>query len=220
MGATPSNSVYTTILDAQKKDPSLFQKVGSGEFMLHRTSAPPVLPASHPISVESPVTESDDASLIQAFGMYWDREKVDWNSKPKILGRQETATTTSDMATQIGVYVLYNGHTAIYVGRSVDRPIGLRLYEHTKDRLRARWDRFSWFGILAVSENGKLKESPLPQDSATWIQAIEAILIELMEPPLNRQSGERLKWGEYLQEEDPTFTRKREDEIIRKRFDR
>ena len=74
-----------------------------------------------------------------------------------------------------------------YVGRSTDRPLGKRLYEHTLDRLSARWDRFSWFGLLPVAESGKLGLLTGAFMAAKLIPALEAVLIEALEPRQNRK---------------------------------
>lgn len=101
------------------------------------------------------------------------------------------------------VYILYDHHTAIYVGRTTDRPLGKRLYEHTLDRLSGRWDRFSWFGLLDVTSDGSLKERSITANQTLLISTLESILIETLEPPQNRKRGEDLSAVEYIQERDP-----------------
>ena len=100
--------------------------------------------------------------------------------------------------------MLHDGRTVIYVGRVTDQSLGKRLYHHTVDRLNGRWDRFSWFGVLHVSEKGKLSE---PDASSyrldDWISMMEALLIEGLEPPQNRKRGEDFRAVEYLQMKDP-----------------
>ena len=57
--------------------------------------------------------------------------------------------------------------------------------EHTVDRLGARWDRLSWFGLRRVTEDGKLADLPVAAcTSDTFIGDLEAGLIEALEPPL------------------------------------
>src|ERR1043165_1692111 len=46
------------------------------------------------------------------------------------------------------------------------------------DRLSTRWDRFSWFGLLTVSEAGELSSVPDSYLGMKIIPAVEAILIE------------------------------------------
>lgn len=105
--------------------------------------------------------------------------------------------------------MLYDGREVIYVGRSTNRPLGKRLFEHTVDRMSARWDRFSWFGLLPVSEAGQLGSLPAEYIAATIIPALEAILIEALEPRQNRKRGDDLAAVEYIQRVDPEIEKKR-----------
>jgi hypothetical protein len=75
--------------------------------------------------------------------------------------------------------------------------------------LAARWDRFSWFGLLPVSESGQLGELPAVFEAAKMIPALEAILIEALEPRQNRKRGDDLSAVEYIQREDPEIQKKR-----------
>jgi hypothetical protein len=109
---------------------------------------------------------------------------------------------------QIGIYLLNDGREIIYVGRAVERPLGKRLYEHTLDRLSSRWDRFTWFGVLPVSDDGKLGELPDTFSSSNLIPALEAILIEALEPRQNRKRGDDLASAEYIQKADPEIQKK------------
>jgi hypothetical protein len=109
----------------------------------------------------------------------------------------------------LGIYLLYDGREVIYVGRTTDRPLGRRLFEHTVDRMSTRWDRFSWFGLLPVSETGVLGTLPLEFDSAKMIPALEAILIEALEPRQNRKRGDDLASVEYIQRVDPEIEKKK-----------
>ncbi len=98
--------------------------------------------------IESDV-ELSDIIIIKSFGMYWQRDLIVWRNDPKRYGKQK------------GIYILYDYHTVVYVGRIIDRTLGKRLYEHTVDRLGSRWNRFSWFGLLDVTEEGNLLETGL-----------------------------------------------------------
>ena len=116
---------------------------------------------------------------------------------------------TVDFNRQLGIYLLYDGREVIYVGRTTDRALGRRLYEHTIDRLSARWDRFSWFGLLPVSEEGDICALPESYSAAKLIPALEAVLIEALEPRQNRKRGDDLAAVEYLQKVDPEIEKKR-----------
>ncbi|HRF45957.1 MAG TPA: hypothetical protein PLD30_17290, partial [Candidatus Competibacteraceae bacterium] len=86
---------------------------------------------------------------------------------------------------------------------------GKRLYEHTIDRMSARWDRFSWFGLLPVSDKGGIGSLPETYVAAKLIPALEAILIEALEPRQNRKRGDDLAAVEYLQKVDPEIEKKK-----------
>ena len=111
-------------------------------------------------------------------------------------------------AKQLGIYLLYDGREVIYVGRTTERRLGRRLFEHTIDRMSARWDRFSWFGLLPVSDSGALGKLPTTFDATQMIPALEAILIEALEPRQNRKRGDDLAAVEFLQKEDPAIKKK------------
>jgi hypothetical protein len=145
----------------------------------------------------------EDAGGVQAFGIYWSRDLVAWKRSCKLLGQQQIGSEAVNMAGQVGIYLLYDGREVIYVGRSVDRPLGIRLFEHTQDRLRARWDRFSWFGLYPVREDGDLVQSVPTIDSDTLIRTLEAVAIESLEPRQNRKRGDDLAGMEYIQAADP-----------------
>jgi hypothetical protein len=210
-GATPTNTVVSQLTASLKgnKDESPFLKVGrgiytlkgadflTGEFDTSRTSKKKKL---------SDISESDvecSESTIRSFGMYWQRDLVFWRSEAKILGKQQALAKPVDFCKQKGIYILYDHHTVIYVGRSIDRSLGKRLYEHTIDRLGGRWNRFSWFGLLDVTETGELREPPLNLSLSGLVATLESLLIEALEPPQNRKRGDDFSAIEYLQGTDP-----------------
>jgi len=118
--------------------------------------------------------------------------------------RQAAGTgEVSRLRGQKGIYILYDHHTVVYVGRAIDRPLGRRLYEHTIDRLGSRWNRFSWFGLLDVTDEGDLREVPLRASLAVLVETLEALLIEALEPPQNRKRGDDFSAIEDVQDVDP-----------------
>lgn len=167
-----------------------------------------VPPKLTPDVVESDETE-EQYEIVTSFGMFWRRSAVGWGPTTKLLGMQQIGATPVDFNKQLGIYLLYDGREVIYVGRSTDRPLGKRLFEHTVDRMSARWDRFSWFGLLPVSEDGQLGSLPENYKAATIIPALEAILIESLEPRQNRKRGDDLAAVEYIQTIDPEIEKKR-----------
>ena len=213
-GATPAATVNAQIAVSikRKADHSPFIRVGKGIFALKNQNIPATTAKQKPAD-----TEPDDAntSIIHAFGMYWQRDLIDWKSEPRIFGKQQALATPVDFSKQKGIYILYDHHTVVYVGRSIDRPLGKRLYEHTLDRLNSRWNRFSWFGLLDVSENGDLRESKLNTSMAALVATLEALLIEALEPPQNRKRGDDLSGVEYLQGTDPAMKEKELQNTLR-----
>lgn len=209
LGATPAATVNAQISASIKKDgaSSPYVRVAKGTFTLSKKPPPPStrrddVPALH---VED---EEDQYEIVSSFGMFWRRDAIEWVSRPKILGMQQIGATPVDFTKQVGIYLLYDGREVIYVGRTTDRPLGRRLYEHTVDRMSARWDRFSWFGLLPVSDSGGLGKLPPSFDSAKMIPALEAILIEALEPRQNRKRGDDLAAVEYIQREDSEIKKK------------
>jgi hypothetical protein len=149
------------------------------------------------------IEEEQDESVIRCLGMYWQRDLVVWKSEPRVFGKQQAQSKPVDFGAQRGIYILYDHHTVVYVGRSVDRPLGRRLYEHTTDRLGSRWNRFSWFGLLSVTDDGGLEEARLKVTLPSLIATLEALLIEALEPPQNRKRGDDFSVMEYIQDVDP-----------------
>lgn len=215
VGATPYATVNAYISTSIKREGvrSPFLRVAKGVYALRarqqsiteETTEVAVLRESE---IEAPAASaaSDpnaDDSIIRCLGMYWQRELVVWKQTPKILGRQQALSRPVDFGRQSGIYVLYDHHTVVYVGRSVDRPLGRRLFEHTIDRLASRWNRFSWFGLLDVNDEGQLIDVPLRVSTPTLIATLEALLIETLEPPQNRKRGDDFSVVEYIQDLDP-----------------
>lgn len=204
-GATPAATVNAQISASIKHDgdKSPFVRVGKGIFTLKQVGSPtntaPVLGAG--AGTES--SEQDNDSIIRAFGMYWQRDLVVWRNEPRVFGKQQALAKPVDFGRQKGIYILYDHHTVVYVGRAIDRPLGKRIYEHTIDRLASRWNRFSWFGLLDVTPEGSLKEVPFNTSLAGMVATLEALLIEALEPPQNRKRGDDFSAIEYLQDVDP-----------------
>ena len=145
--------------------------------------------------------------------MFWRRDAVNWKATPSLLGVQQIGAKPIDFTEQIGVYLLYDVREVIYVGRTTDRPLGKRLFEHTNDRHASRWDRFSWFGLLPLSVNGKLEKIPDSYDAEKFIPALEAILIEALEPRQNRRKGDGLN-VEYFQKIDPEIEKRKKKALF------
>lgn len=201
-GATPANTVFAVITRSisNEEADSDFIKVSPGYFALKASLAE----RQHIDDVSEQTVEEKPTGLIQCFGMYWQASEIVWKNKPKVLGQQQAGADLIDFSEQVGVYVLYDRDRVIYVGRTTDRAIGQRLFEHTKGRMNGRWDRFSWFGLRGVDDAGKLLPVSLnANNQSVLIETLESILIEVLEPPQNRKRGDQFSATEYLQAEDP-----------------
>lgn len=212
LGATPAATVNAQISASIKHDgdSSPYIRVAKGIFSLRTRSSAILIepPKLTPNVIESEELE-EQYEIITSFGMFWRKEAVEWTTTPKLLGMQQIGSTPVDFYKQLGIYLLYDGREVIYVGRTTDRALGRRLYEHTIDRMSARWDRFSWFGLLPVSDLGEIGSLPETYIAAKIIPALEAILIEALEPRQNRKRGDDLAAVEYLQKIDPEIEKKK-----------
>lgn len=214
LGATPAATVASVISTDIKQygAKSTYQRVSRGMYLLRNPPSIPPSPlvpaASAQLEPLAALEEDEETTAIQALGMFWRRDRVSWTSSPSLLGMQQRNSTQVNFYNQRGVYLLYDGREVVYVGRTTDQPIGRRLYQHTIDRLNGRWDRFSWFGLLAVSETGTLIEQNVQLSVEQVIIELEAVLIEAMEPPQNRRRGDGLRAIEYIQAEDPALRQK------------
>ncbi|MFN3825036.1 MAG: HTH domain-containing protein [Pseudorhodobacter sp.] len=130
LGATPANTVSAIINGSLHKEgvQSPFVKTNPGYYML--AAAVGTLTPNASVSDQS--IEDEIRPIIPCIGMYWNVAKVAWRKVPKLLGQQQSGAKEIDFAEQLGVYILYDRDCVIYVGRSLDRPLGTRLYEHTK----------------------------------------------------------------------------------------
>jgi hypothetical protein len=208
-GATPAATVNAQLASSIKHDgeKSPFIRVGKGIFARKNSPAAEVTPATpqkqkKPVALAEADVESSE-SIIHSFGMYWQRDLVVWRNDPKMYGKQQALSKPVDFGKQKGIYILYDHHTVVYVGRAIDRPLAKRLFEHTVDRLGSRWNRFSWFGLLDVTQEGSLRETALNTSLAALVATLEALLIEALEPPQNRKRGDDFSAIEYIQDIDP-----------------
>lgn len=227
LGATPQDTVsanMTTDINTNKEK-SVFAKVDKGYYILRK-----FLDDGTQLVTDEPETKtksisknnSDKLRIINAFGIYWNRNLVHWKSTPDLLGIQQIGATEVNFKDQIGVYLLHDSRETIYVGQAIEQPLGVRLKNHTTDRLSGRWDRFSWFGLYPVSDNGKLHNDISYTDITIQDlgDLLEAILIESIEPRQNRKQGNLFFGMEYLQQEAPEIKRKLKEQIIRELTDK
>ncbi|KVG09882.1 hypothetical protein [Burkholderia thailandensis] len=149
--------------------------------------------------------------IIKNFGFLWERKYIhrgtggDGN-KGHLKGYH--GSKEADFREQIGVYVLYDrNQTIVYVGQAGNGNATLfsRLKSHMDGALWNRWDYFSWVGFRDVNANGNLSSAQSVDSAvsgfkyADALNEVEGILIEIIEPKLNKQGG-RLKGAtEYYQ---------------------
>jgi hypothetical protein len=137
--------------------------------------------------------------LIQAYGLFWDKTEIVWQSGRgrrktfQLLGRIGTNRGTlrmADMRDQTGIYVLHDDWGVYYVGLTRKQSLGKRLKDHVDDEHAEKWQRFSWFGFNQVLKSRGpdnlcvIKPTPqltlgTPHDA---IRDMEALLIQLHNP--------------------------------------
>jgi hypothetical protein len=208
LGASPARTVSAVITTSirDEGEASPFIKEGSGYYKLR---------VQENVSQPSEDPTRRKVKIIQSFGMYWFRDDVLWKSK-SILGQQHADADVVNFYDQRGVYLLHDRDKVVYVGRSVDRPLGLRLKEHIRDRHRSRWERFSWFGLYGVSEDGRLVKEEVYLDEEAIITAFESILMESLEAPRNNRRGDYLNDAEFVQVRDPEIDKRLTREILQR----
>jgi hypothetical protein len=196
LGATPQNTVSSQLTG----NPLIFEPLGGGEFRLRSSFVETV---SGKVSKEKEDDTDKKIKVINAFGIYWNKDGVEWKqTTPDLFGVQSKSAHGVNFKDQIGVYLLHDVRETIYVGQAIDQPIVKRLKFHTKDRLANRWDRFSWFGFYPVNEDGTLNNNVNLEGLTikNMGDLLEAILIESIEPRQNMKKGNSFV-GEFLQRE-------------------
>lgn len=193
-GATPHRTLNAIISTAiQTEGPAcIFERTDRGVFALKGRSRP-----------EPGPDDDAESGSLEAFGMYWNRDDVLWSSNPRLWGRIRPKADKVDLGGQLGVYILYD-HLGriVYTGKAASQSIGRRLRQHTSNHLTGRWQRFSWFGIRPVGEDGKLRQAATgTMTPERLISTLEALLIEALEPHKN-YAGSSHSGSEYIQVRD------------------
>nr|WP_207384095.1 winged helix-turn-helix domain-containing protein [Mycolicibacterium komanii]CRL77966.1 hypothetical protein CPGR_04978 [Mycolicibacterium komanii] len=215
VGATPAATVSANLSELTRGGSrSPVVKVERGVYALRSKVNEPA--RSEIEGADEAREDSRQMGLINAFGMFWDRDRVRWTARmAKLLGAQQSGSTPVNFTAQAGVYILYDMSRAIYVGRVIEPRMGLRLFEHTRDRLTGRWNRFSWFGVRGVRDDGELTSMPTGGIGLEGLIAtMEALLIEGLEPPQNRRQGDGFNAVEFIQETDPELLRERDRRVL------
>jgi len=145
--------------------------------------------------------------LIKTYGLYWNPEIIYWGNrgpgnKGRLMGKIEDSGQVVDLWDQIGIYVLYKEYSVVYVGQAYENDLGKRMRDHLKDRHRGRWDSLSWFGMRNVNKDGRLsknRKGTRQISSGQITSALEAIMIEVIDPPLNRRH-EKVKGARFIEQ--------------------
>lgn len=152
--------------------------------------------------------------IIKNYGFLWDRKYIyrGAGSTPGHLKGTAPSLSEADFREQIGVYVLYDQFQHIvYVGQAGNGNATLfsRLKNHMDGPMWNRWNYFTWVGFRAVSLDGSLSAQQSVDSGVSGfkysdaLNEIEGILIEVIEPKLNKQSGRLKAAVEYYQYIDP-----------------
>jgi hypothetical protein len=151
--------------------------------------------------------------IIKNYGFLWDRSHVyrGAGNNPGHLIGTAPGLADADFREQIGVYVLYDSNQRIvYVGQAGNGNATLfsRLKHHMDGRLWNRWQYFSWVGFRDVNADGSLSSQQNVGSGVSGfkytdaLNEIEGILIEIIEPKLNKQAGRLKSAREYFQHHD------------------
>ncbi len=213
-GPNPARSVAATLSRMMNDEDSPIQKIGRGEYALKEV----LQSEAQKVSGDDIVNDGSETGALRAFGVFWRRDLVSWDSRPTIMGRQGLGASPVDFSEQVGVYLLHDRDRVIYVGRADDTMLA-RLRAHTTDRLGGRWDRFSWFGLRSVLEDGSLSTPANAWTHEVVLATLEALLIESLEPPLNRRRGDNFTGAEYQQVADPETRKRQEKALLTKLLD-
>jgi len=149
--------------------------------------------------------------IIKNYGFLWERKYIyrgsggDGNAG-HLKGTKNGQET--DFREQIGVYVLYDRNQHIvYVGQAGNGNATLfsRLKNHMDGELWNRWEYFTWIGFRDVNVTGRLSDMQCVDSNVSGLtysdalNEIEGILIEVIEPKLNKQGGRWKSAAEYYQ---------------------
>jgi len=182
----PKSTVHKIITDDIYKNgnKSKFLKVSEGHFIFRKYM---------------------ESTKNTPFGICWDIEKVDWSTTvPDLWGCQSKDSRLINFSNQIGIYLLHdNRGRIIYVGKT-ERSISQRLkehYSHSRDNLVGKWNKFSWFGLHLVNENGEIVEKGDNKEfsNTQMLAYLEGILIESIDPPENYESAKNFNKLEFFQ---------------------
>lgn len=217
VGKTPNYTVAGIISDFRNEGMDVV-KTQPGVFYLRKEQTP--LPDVTVIESDDELDATDVTQnlAVAAYGLYWERDKVDWSAR-RLLGYDVSPdpNQTINFADQQGVYLLHSWQSVVYIGKTAARESGLfqRLQNHHNRQVwSGKWERFSWFGLRRVDENGIIVDGPDTASKDVVTALIEAVLIETLRPSFNHQRG-NFMGTLYRQAIDPNIARARAQEILR-----
>ncbi len=95
-GATPASTLSAALSSdiRSNSNNSVFEKIGKAKYKIKPgTQIPTVNAESSNTQIAQSLVEDEeevDYGYINAYGMYWDRDLVNWNSRPsELFGRQD-----------------------------------------------------------------------------------------------------------------------------------
>ena len=152
--------------------------------------------------------------IIKNYGFLWERKHIfrGAGSNAGHLKGTSPGLEMADFRDQIGVYVLYDQfQNIVYIGQAGNGNASLftRLKNHMDGGMWNRWQYFTWIGFKAVNQDGSLSAQQSVDSGVSGfrysdaLDEIEGILIEVIEPKLNKQSGKLRSAIEYDQYVDP-----------------
>lgn len=148
-------------------------------------------------------------SIVKNYGLLWSREFLNKDLKGYL---RKDPSFEINFQKQIGIYILYNqNHEVVYVGQAGSQG-GLfrRINAHCRDSKWLRWEFFSWFGFFDVDKTTKQliqsKNYINKYEFSSALSDLEGILINVMEPSLNKKGYRFDGAEEYRQCIDPSLS--------------
>ncbi|MGL5446749.1 MAG: hypothetical protein ACRDBL_05515 [Rhabdaerophilum sp.] len=154
--------------------------------------------------------------IFHNYGIFWDLRLVDFGRQGRggsgslkgyvYESQQNEASDESkqkkirkkhsivDFSQQSGVYALQKSdRNIVYIGQTGRKGDSLlaRLREHSRSNFKGRWTHFSWFGFRPANGDKILDEQNLESKltESIALDHIEGILLELIEPNLNKRGA-------------------------------
>lgn len=156
-----------------------------GEYLMRKNASPAHLRAAKRMHRK---LGTDRLGIITCYGQQWRREHVIWKPNPKILGYQFQKSPRINFADQTGFYALYSeDRSIVYIDYTGNRNLGDCLYDCT-DRLDVHWERFSFFCLKPINDDGTFGPVPFEAKIDMNVMAsMKSILLGIVEPRLNRR---------------------------------